>query len=797
MERRTPAPVGELLRHHRIAAALSQEALAERAGLSVRAIGDLERGIHQVPRLETVRLLADALRLDEVGRAELLAAARPQVMAPGDRERARGHPLTTREARPNNLPLQPTPFVGREDQVARVVDLLSRDDVRLLTLTGPGGIGKTRLALQAAVDLLDDFVDGVFFVPLAPLVDPHLVPATIAGTLGVREEGERPLVDRLREILGPKQVLLLVDNFEHVVEAAPIVGDLLVASPGLKVVATSRVPLRLRAEHAYPVPPLSLPRRQLTLTPEQLSQYEAVRLFIERAQAVRPDFTVDNESSPAVAEICWKLDGLPLAIELAAARVRILPPHAMLLRLEQWLPFLTGGARDAPARQRTLRDTIAWSFDLLESEEQLLFQRLAIFVGGCSLEAAEAVTNPDGELDVLGGMERLIEHNLMRQEQGADGEPRFTMLETIREFGLEELSEDREVEPIQRRHAEFYARLAEEAEPVFLQMLPDQATWLVRFDAEHANLRAALSWFLTDGDPRLALRLAAALSWFWIIRVHLGEGQRWLERALAAAPLAPAIDRAKAVFGASALTHYQGDEERALALGEESLALFRELGDRAGTGRTLNLLGVVAEDRGDYHRATTLLEEALTLHQENDDRPWTAHTLRHLGLVTYGLGDHERATALVEEALALNRELGLTVGTTITLIYVGVVACERGDVRRAVEAYAEALALASEQAARQGIARGLFGVASLATFQGRHTSAARLFGAGDAVCAALGYRFGLPERAQYDRARAATKRALGDERFTAIWETGRGLPAEEAVNEALALTGELVASTNC
>ena len=369
MERRNPSPVGELLRRHRVSAALSQEALAERAGLSVRAIGDLERGVHQVPRLETVRLLADALGLDEVGRAELLAAARPHVMAPGDRERARGHPLKTREARPNNLPLQPTPFVGREDQVARVVDLLSRDDVRLLTLTGPGGVGKTRLALQVAAELLDDFADGVFFVPLAPLIDPHLVPSTIAGTLGVREEGERPLVDRLRALLGTKQVLLLVDNFEHVVEAAPIVGELLVAAQGLKVLATSRVPLRLRAEHEYPVPPLGLPRRQLALTPEQLTQYEAVRLFIERAQAVRPDFTVDNETALAVAEICRRLDGLPLAIELAAARVRILPPDAMLSRLEQRLPFLTSGPRDVPARQRTLRNTIAWSYDLLGSEE--------------------------------------------------------------------------------------------------------------------------------------------------------------------------------------------------------------------------------------------------------------------------------------------------------------------------------------------------------------------------------------------------------------------------------------------
>ena len=328
-------------------------------------------------------------------------------------------PLRSLENRPNNLPRQPTPFLGREREVADVVGLLRTDEVQLLTLTGPGGTGKTRLALQAAADLLDDFPDGIFFVPLASVSDPALVPSAIAGALGIREEGGRSLMNRLHDVLAPKWLLLVLDNVEHLIEAASAVGELLGASSALKVLATSRLPLHLRAEREYPVPPLALPRRKPPPTLEQLSQYESVRLFIERAQAVNPDFTVNNSNAPAVAEICHRLDGLPLAIELAAARVRMLPPEAMLARLEQRLPFLTRGARDAPARQRTLGDTIAWSYDLLDPSDQTLFRRLSVFAGGCTLDAAEAVANPAGDLDMFGGLERLVEHSLLRTGGGS------------------------------------------------------------------------------------------------------------------------------------------------------------------------------------------------------------------------------------------------------------------------------------------------------------------------------------------------------------------------------------------
>jgi predicted ATPase len=328
-------------------------------------------------------------------------------------------PLTSLEHRPNNLPLQPTPFLGREHEVQQVVDLVRRPEVRLVTMTGPGGTGKTRLALQAAADLLDEFANGVFFVPLAGLSDPDLVPQAIAGALSIHEQSGQPLVEQLKEFLAAKPVLLVLDNVEHLVAAAPLVGQLLGVAPKLKVLATSRVPLRLRAEREYPVPPLGLPRRQPPPTLEQLTQFEAVRLFIERAQAVKPDFAVDNANGPALAEICHRLDGLPLAIELAAARVRMFPPQALLARLEHRLPMLTSGARDAPERQRTLRNTIAWSYDLLVPEDQVLFRRLAVFAGGATFQAIEAVTNADGSRDVFGGLERLLEQSLLRQDVGS------------------------------------------------------------------------------------------------------------------------------------------------------------------------------------------------------------------------------------------------------------------------------------------------------------------------------------------------------------------------------------------
>ena len=765
MERRDPSRVGELVRRHRIAAALSQEALAERAGLSVRAISDLERGIHQVPRLETLRLLADALGLDAAGRAELLAAARPRDDGLADRERARA--AVCHEPR---LPTPPdTPDRAGAGGGCDHAACCDSGDVRLVTLTGPGGVGKTRLALQAGGRAAGGLRRWRVLRRPAPLADPDpvLVPA-IAGALGVREEGGRPLLaTHSRDFLAAKQVLLVLDNCRaRLIAAAPIVADApwrraRAQSPGNQPGAAAptggaRVPRASAPSAATGTPPPS---------PEQLAR--STRPCASSSSARRRSGRTSRsttENARAVAEICQRLDGLPLAIELAAARVK--DPAA---RRPCWrgsssdCRLLTGGARDAarPAAHAArhhrleLRPAGAGGADPLPATGDLR--------GGAEpSRRPKRVANLDGDLDVFGGWSDCSNTTSCARSQEPTGEPRFTMLETIREFGLERLGEAREIEKIQRRHAEFYASWRRRPSRSSCSMLPGRAAWLVRLDTEHPNLRAALTWLLDGGDPE-----SRACGWPQLCRgsgtcaVISSEGRTWLERALAAVPRPSPIDRAKALFGACLLTHYQGDEERALALGEESLALFREIGDRAGIGRALNLLGVVAEDRGDYDRATTLFEEALALHREDDDHPWTAHALRHLGLVTYGRGDLGAGGGADRGGTRAQPGTRADVGRHRHPHLPGSRRLRARRRRRAAEAYAEALALASEQGSRQGIARGLIGVATLAAFGGSPSSAARLFGAGDALCTALGYRFGLPERAQYDRARATTRTHAG------------------------------------
>jgi predicted ATPase/class 3 adenylate cyclase/Tfp pilus assembly protein PilF len=636
-------------------------------------------------------------------------------------------PLKTPDSHPNNLPGQVTSFIGREREETAVRELLQRHEVRLVTLTGPGGTGKTRLAVHVAADLIDDFDHGVFFVPLAPINDPTLVASTIAQTLGIVETGGRPLLDHLKDALRGKHLLLVLDNFEQVVSGASLVAELLAACPRLKVIVTSRIVLRLSGEHEFPVPPLALPNPKYLPALEALSQYAAVELFIQRALAVKPDFAVTNENAPAIAEICVQLDGLPLAIELAAARIKPLPPRAMLARLGRRLELLKGGARDLPARHQTLRHAIAWSYELLDATEKALFTRLAVCVGGCTLEATEAICHATGGLDleVLDSVASLVDKSLLRQEEQADGEPRFGMLETIREYALECLEASPEAAAIRQAHAHYYAALAEEAESHLTG--PQQARWLNRLETEHDNLRAALHWLVGQGEVDAGLQLGGALWRFWIIRGHMSEGRERLAALLALPGTSTATPaRAKVLNGLGTIAHEQGDYAAARSWLEESLALWRRLGDNRGMAMLLNNLGWVAWHLGDYGAARALSEEALTRHRELGDSRGIALALNNLGWVATFQGDHRRACALHEESLRLRRELGDKRGIAFAMTNLAEAVHPQGDYPRAAALLEEALALLREVGDRQLIANACRVLGHVAHDQGDDRRAAAL-----------------------------------------------------------------------
>jgi predicted ATPase/class 3 adenylate cyclase len=579
--------------------------------------------------------------------------------------------LKTLDSYAHNLPIQPTPFIGRAKEVANVQQHLLRQEVRLLTLTGPGGVGKTRLGLQVAAQASDHFTDGTWFVSLAPLSDPDLVIPTIAETLEVREAGGRSLLEQLQKFLRGKKVLLLLDNFEQVVSAATQVADLLSACPQLKILVTSREALHVRAEREFPVPALALPDPQNLPSLSTLSQYEAIALFIERAQAVKPDFQVTNANAPAVAEICARLDGLPLAIELAAARTRLLSPQSLLKRLGQRLQLLTSSTRDAPARQQTLRQTIQWSYDLLPAVEQRIFRRLSIFVNGCTLEAIESVSATLEDTMPLGLDEvtSLLDKNLLQQTAEEEEEPRFTMLETIREYGLECLTLSREMDTTRRAHASYYLALAEEAAPELNG--PLTAVWLRRLEREHDNLRAALEWSLepeqTGSSPDMALRFCYMLREFWEVRGLYSQGRAFLEPALARCTGASASARANALGAAAHLADWLGDFHRAETLWQEGLSLRRELGDTRGIASYLQGLAWIASRKGDQIAARQLSEESVTLLRElgdKDELPWSLHFLADM---LGAQGEYGRANALFEESLAMFRDLGNKRGIAASL----------------------------------------------------------------------------------------------------------------------------------
>lgn len=703
-----------------------------------------------------------------------------QVLAPG--LPTEFGPIKTLENRPNNLPLQPTAFIGRERELEAVVELMQRPETRLLTLTGAGGTGKTRIALQAAAELLDDYQDGSFFVSLASITDPALVPASIGQELGLIEVRGQPMLETVRTYLRDRKLLLVLDNFEQVMDAAHYLPQLLAAAPGLNVIVTSRAALRVRGEQEFAVPPLSVPNVRRLPALAQLSQFDAVRLFIERARNVKPDFEVTNENAPAVAEICSRLDGLPLAIELAAARVRLLPPQSMLSRLQSRLTLLTGGARDLPARQRTLRGAMDWSYELLAPEVQRLFAYLSVFAGGCTLDAAEAVWNPAGELDLLRGLESLVENSLLRQQEQAHGEPRFLMLETIHEYAWEQLEQRGEAEDLRMRHARYFLSLAEHGAPYYLGQQPPE--WLERMDLEHGNCRSALAWAKERQDLGLILRLSAALWGFWWYRGHITEGRAWCSIGLQAPDAEPHI-RARALYGAGMLAREQRDYSEAMGYAEGHLALARELGDKRWLVEALNSVAVMRLLQGDFDRAEPLMHDALALYRELGDVEGIAKLLSNLGNSAMVRGEYDRAHQLLQEGLVLVSNRRVTLVQFYILFNLGLTATARSEYDAGYEWLARSLTVARDETSLPSVAIALEAIAGALAAQGNFSLAARLYGAAQRQLEATGSQPDATDTAIYEPYLGRARTQLGDARFAALRAEGHALSADEAIELAL------------
>jgi len=803
---------GTLLRRHRTAAGLSQEALAERAGLSTRAISDLERGVKKRPHPATMRLLADALELGPEERATLAAASRP------------ADTTSTPPPEPNGLPLPGSPIVGRASELASAIEMIRSGATRLLTLTGPGGVGKTRLSLEIARNVASDFAQGAVFVELAPIADPALVVPTVAAALNLREASEQPLAETIRDFVRSRRMLLVLDNCEHLLdEACALVADLIEHSSGLTILVTSRPPLRVRGEQVVPLAPMALANPDRVEHVADLAGVPAIDLFVQRATSVRPDFALTDANARDVAAICARLDGLPLAIELAAIRIRTLSPATLVGLLSERLRLLTSGPRDAPARQQTLRAAIEWSHNLLDAKQQQCFRRLAVFAGGCTLESVTAITDDDDPFAALDALEALVDQGLALRSNDTDSDPRFRMLETVREYALERLHASGDADSIRAAQAHYLVALAERAGPQLHGPAPGR--WLDLLDTEQDNFRAALAWSLGDtgdtGNASMALSLTAALWPFWHMRGHLQEGQSWLERAVAGGDQVDPAIRAGAFLDLANVANNLEDHSRARDLYEESLRLCQELGNRSGVAGALVGLGMVATSQGFYDHAEDHLRQGLAVYQETSPPEATLPCIYALGRLAMAkghfdeaenrfrearalchpedvgsqsylsleiaqleryLGNVEIATQLAEECLARFREIGERRAEASSLAELGYLSALQGDPHRAVECVRDAAALHLDPRDELGVAACLEGLATIAVERDQPRLAATIGSAANSWRSRTGTVRGVPERAAFDATVATIRATVGASTFEAAWEAGTRMSLDQALD---------------